>query len=56
MNKYFKDRLNELHAITWPTKKQATHAMVTVLTVMLITGFLLTALDAFFNKIVLNLL
>lgn len=45
MEKFFKDRIAELNAITWPTQKQAIHAGITVLTVMGVVGIILTLMD-----------
>lgn len=53
---YIRDRLTELHAVTWPTKKQATHAMIVVITIMLIVGFGLTAVDYALNEGIMNIL
>ncbi len=56
MEKFLKDRVAELHAVSWPTKHQATSAMITVLTIMLIVGFGLTLVDYLFNEAILSLL
>jgi len=56
MEKFFKDRIAELHAVTWPTKNQATHAMITVLVIMLLVGLGLTLADYLLNEGVLFLL
>ncbi len=53
---FLKDRVGELHNITWPTKKQAVHAMILVLTIMLIVGLFLGFVDYGINQIVLFLL
>jgi len=56
MEKFWKDRVAELHAVSWPTKQQATHAMITVIVIMLLVGFALTIVDYLLNEAVLNLL
>lgn len=56
MEKFFKDRVAELHAITWPTRNQATHAMITVLVIMLLVGLGLTLVDYLLNEVILSLL
>ena len=56
MEKFFKDRMAELHAVSWPTRNQATSAMITVLIIMLIVGLGLTFADFFLNEVILNLL
>lgn len=53
MNKFFKDRLGELHNVTWPTQKQATHSMILVLVIMLIVGLFLGFIDNMLNQAVL---
>ena len=53
---FFKDRINELYNITWPTRKQAIHSMIVVLSVVLITGLILGVLDYAFNIAVLKLI
>ncbi len=45
MKNFFKDRIGELHNVTWPTSKQAVHSMILVLTVMLLTGLFLGFVD-----------
>ncbi|MBT3349245.1 preprotein translocase subunit SecE [bacterium] len=56
MEKFLTDRVNELRAVTWPTKKQAVHSMITVLIIMLIIGVGITFIDGVFNRIILELL
>lgn len=56
MHKFFTDRIQELHSVTWPTNKQATAAAITVLTIMLIIGFGLSFVDYSLNEAVLFLL
>ena len=53
MNKYLKDRIGELHNITWPTRKQATHSMILVLSMMLLVGVFLGVIDYALNQGVL---
>jgi preprotein translocase SecE subunit len=47
--KYIKDRVSELHNITWPTRKQAIHSMILVLVIMLLTGLFLGIVDNIFS-------
>ena len=47
--KYIKDRVSELHNITWPTRKQAIHSMILVLVIMLLTGLFLGFVDNIFS-------
>ena len=56
MNNYFKSRIAELNNVTWPTRKQAIHAMILVLVIMLLTGLFLGFVDNILNEIVLYLL
>lgn len=56
MEKFFKDRIAELHAVSWPTKHQATSAMITVLVIMLLVGLGLTLVDYLLNEGILSLL
>jgi len=51
---FFKDRIAELNNVTWPTQKQAIHAMVMVLTIMLLVGVFLGITDLLLNKAVLK--
>jgi preprotein translocase SecE subunit len=51
---FLKDRISELHNVTWPTQKQAIHSMVMVLTIMLLIGVFLGFVDLLFNKVVLK--
>ncbi len=45
MNNFLKKHIAELHNVTWPTKNQAVHSMVTVVTIMFIVGVFLSVLD-----------
>ena len=56
MEKFLRDRVNELHSVTWPTQKQAVHSMVTVIVIMLLTGLGLGAIDFILNEAVLSFL
>ncbi|MDH3324571.1 MAG: preprotein translocase subunit SecE [Candidatus Peregrinibacteria bacterium] len=56
MKNFFKDRIAELHNITWPTKAQAIHAMVLVVVIMLLVGVSLGIIDYFLNQAVLQFL
>jgi preprotein translocase SecE subunit len=56
MEKFFKDRVTELHAVSWPTKHQATSAMITVLVIMLLVGLSLGFVDYILNEVILSLL
>ena len=56
MEKFFKDRVAELHAVSWPTNHQAGSAMVTVLTIMLLVGLGLGFADYLLNEGLLFLL
>jgi len=56
MNNFLKDRIGELNNVTWPTQKQATHAMIIVLIIMLIVGIFLGVVDYALNQLVLRLL
>lgn len=42
---FFKSRISELQNVTWPTRKQAIHAMILVLVIMLLVGLFLGGLD-----------
>ncbi len=53
---FLKDRIGELNNITWPTQRQAIHAMILVLTIMLIVGLFLGMVDYGINQVVLYLL
>ncbi|MCF7906022.1 preprotein translocase subunit SecE [Candidatus Gracilibacteria bacterium] len=50
MKNFLKNRIAELHNVTWPTRKQAVHSMITVLSIMLIVGVFLGVVDYFFNE------
>jgi len=56
MKNFLKDRIGELHNVTWPTRKQATHAMILVLVIMLIVGIFLGVVDYVLTEIVTILL
>ena len=56
MEKFFKDRMAELHAVSWPTRNQASSAMVTVLVIMLLVGLGLGLADYVLNEVVISLL
>ena len=56
MKNFLNDRLGELHNVTWPTRKQATHAMIIVLVIMLLVGIFLGITDYALNQLVLILL
>lgn len=53
MEKFFKDRVAELHAVTWPTQRQASSAMITVLVIMLLVGLALGFADFLLSESVL---
>lgn len=53
---FFKERLGELHNITWPTQRQAVHSMILVLCIMLLVGLFLGFIDYGLNQAVLNLI
>lgn len=55
MKNYIKERLGELHNVTWPTKKQATHSMILVMIIMIITGIFLSNIDYLLNQVVLQI-
>lgn len=54
MKNYLKDRIGELHNITWPTRKHAVHSMILVLVIMLIVGVFLGVVDYLLNQAVLG--
>ena len=56
IKKFFADRIAELHNVTWPTKKQAIHSMILVLSIMLLVGVFLGVVDSFLKQIVLQFL
>jgi len=56
MKNILKKQVAELHNITWPTKKQAIHSMITVIVVMIIVGIFLGVVDLIFNEGVLFML
>ncbi len=45
LKNFFTDRIAELHNVTWPTRKQAIHSMILVLTIMLLVGIFLGIID-----------
>jgi len=53
---FFKNQIAELHNVTWPTKKQAFHAVTIVLVIIVIVGIFLSILDAFLGEFILKLL
>lgn len=53
---YLQERQNELKNVTWPTRKQAVHSMILVLSIMLITGVLLGLFDYVLKEAVLLLI
>ncbi len=53
---FFKARWGELSNVTWPTKKQAIHSMILVLTIMLIVGLFLGFIDAVLSNVLLDLI
>lgn len=53
---FFKERLGELNNVTWPTQRQAIHAMILVLAIMLLVGIFLGFVDYGLNEVVLRLL
>lgn len=53
MKNFLRERIGELHNVTWPTQKQAIHSVILVLIIMLITGFTLGFIDFLLNKGVL---
>lgn len=53
MQNFFRNAINELYNITWPTRVQAVHSMITVLSIMLITGLFLGVVDYLFNEAIL---
>lgn len=56
MKKFINDHIAELHNVSWPTQKQAVHAMATVLTIMAITGAILGVLDSFLGQLFASLI
>jgi len=56
MKNFLKDRLAELHGVTWPTRKQAIHSMITVLVIMLLVGLFLGFADYLLNQVILKLI
>ncbi len=52
MKNFFHDRIGELHNVTWPTRKQAIHAMILVLVIMLLVGAFLVVVDYFLSELV----
>ena len=56
MFNFFRNAVNELHNITWPTKTQAVHSMITVIAIMLIVGVFLGVVDYLFNEAILKAL
>ncbi|MCF7830466.1 preprotein translocase subunit SecE [Candidatus Gracilibacteria bacterium] len=56
MKNFLKKQVAELHNVTWPTKKQAIHSMITVIVVMMLVGVFLGIVDYVFNEGVLFML
>ena len=56
MKNFLKDHIAELHGVTWPTRKQAIHSMITVLVIMLLVGIFLGVVDSLLNQVVLKLI
>jgi preprotein translocase SecE subunit len=56
MKNILQDKIAELHNVTWPTKNQAVHSMITVIAIMLLVGIFLGVIDYFFNEGILFLL
>ncbi|MCF7812692.1 preprotein translocase subunit SecE [Candidatus Gracilibacteria bacterium] len=56
LKKFIRERVSELHNVTWPTRRQAVHSMIIVLVIMLLVGLFLGVLDYIFNQGVLFLL
>ncbi len=53
MKNFFTEALAELRNVTWPTKAQAIHSMITVLSIMLMVGVFLTVVDSGFNEVIM---
>ena len=43
--------MTELHNVTWPTRRQAIHTMITVVVIMLVVGIFLAVLDNGLGKL-----
>ncbi len=56
MKNILKDKIAELHNVTWPTKQQAVHSMFTVIAIMLLVGIFLGVVDYLFNEGILFLI
>ncbi len=56
MKTFFRNAVNELHNVTWPTRTQAIHSMFTVLVIMLLVGVFLAVVDYLLNEGILALL
>ncbi|HEY5714415.1 MAG TPA: preprotein translocase subunit SecE [Candidatus Gracilibacteria bacterium] len=56
IKKFLKTRTSELNNITWPTRRQATHAMITVLIIMILVGVFMSAVDYLLQQGVLQLI
>lgn len=49
--KYFKEVIDELHRVTWPTRQQTIEMTVLVVGVSIIIGVYIGALDYGFSKL-----
>jgi preprotein translocase subunit SecE len=47
---YFKDSVQELSKVTWPTKKQTIEMTIAVIVVVLLVGFYLGGIDFLLTK------
>jgi len=56
MKNFIKNQIAELHNVTWPTRKQAVHSMIIVLSIMLVVGVFLGVTDYLFNQGILLML
>jgi len=56
MKNFFTNKIAELNNVTWPTKQQAVHSMITVIAIMLLVGIFLGVVDYLFNEGILLLL
>jgi preprotein translocase SecE subunit len=45
IRRFFDERMNELRNVTWPTRKHATHSMILVLVIVLLSGIMLGVMD-----------
>ncbi len=56
MLNFIRNAVSELHNVTWPTRTQAIHSMITVLSIMLLVGVFLGIVDYLFNEAILTAL